>query len=97
MRLAEAEAAGNQSEARKFRVLTDGPHAAELLANLKQRVKETEDKVVFVYLHTKAFSINSIFIESFIIVLRSIINVNLYMYATQTKSWRLNALITNTN
>ena len=45
MKLAEAETAGDQTQARKFRAITDGPRAAELLEDLKQRVKRTEDKV----------------------------------------------------
>lgn len=40
-----AEQAGDERQARKFRSSTDGPKAAEYLANLKERVYKTQDKV----------------------------------------------------
>ncbi len=43
--LAQYEAEGNEREMRKYRSITDGPHAAELLEDLKKRVYETRDKV----------------------------------------------------
>ena len=36
---------GNEREMRKFRSSTDGPHASELLEDLKKRVYSTRDKV----------------------------------------------------
>ena len=43
--LAQYEAEGNEREIRKYRSITDGPRAAELLDDLKKRVYETRDKV----------------------------------------------------
>lgn len=43
--LAQYEAEDNEREMRKYRSITDGPHAAELLDDLKKRVYETQDKV----------------------------------------------------
>ena len=43
--LAQYEAERNEREMRKYRSITDGPHAAELLDDLKKRVYETRDKV----------------------------------------------------
>lgn len=40
-----AEQAGDERQARKFRSSTDGPKAAEYLADLKERVYKTQDKV----------------------------------------------------
>ena len=45
MKLKLAEEAGDERQARKFRSLTDGPKAAEYLADLKRRVHDTKDKV----------------------------------------------------
>lgn len=45
MKLKLAEEAGDERQARKFRSSTDGPKAAEYLADLKTRVQETKDKV----------------------------------------------------
>ena len=45
MKLRLAEEAGDERQARKFRSSTDGPKAAENLAELKARVQETQDKV----------------------------------------------------
>lgn len=44
MKLKLAEEAGEERQARKFRS-TDGPNAAEYLADLKERVYKTQDKV----------------------------------------------------
>jgi len=44
MKLKMAEEAGDERQARKFRVSTDGPKAAEHLADLKARVQETQDR-----------------------------------------------------
>lgn len=45
MKLKLAEEAGEERQARKFRSSTDGPKAAEYLADLKERVYKTQDKV----------------------------------------------------
>lgn len=45
MKLKLAEGAGEERQARKFRSSTDGPKAAEYLADLKERVYKTQDKV----------------------------------------------------
>lgn len=45
MKLKLAEEAGQERQARKFRSSTDGPKAAEYLADLKERVYKTQDKV----------------------------------------------------
>jgi len=45
MKLKMAEEAGDERQARKFRASTDGPKAAEHLADLKARVQETQDRV----------------------------------------------------
>ena len=45
MKLKFAEQAGDERQARKFRSSTDGPKAAEYLADLKERVYKTQDKV----------------------------------------------------
>ena len=45
MKLEEAEKAEDERKARKFRSSTDGPKAAEHLADLKHRIEETKDKV----------------------------------------------------
>ena len=42
---AQYEAEGNEREMRKYRSITDGPYAAELLDDLKKSVYETRDKV----------------------------------------------------
>ena len=46
MKLKLAEEAEDERQARKFRSSTDGPKAAEHLADLKARVQETQDKVI---------------------------------------------------
>ena len=45
MKLKLAENAGDERQARKFRSSTDGPRAAEYLADLKARVEATHDQV----------------------------------------------------
>lgn len=45
MKLQLAEETGDKRQARKFLSSTDGPKAAEFLADLKKRVLETKDKV----------------------------------------------------
>ena len=45
VKLKFAEEAGDERQARKFRSSTDGPKAAEYLADLKERVYKTQDKV----------------------------------------------------
>ena len=45
MKLKLAEEVGDERQARKFRSSTDGPKAAEHLADLKERVYKTQDKV----------------------------------------------------
>lgn len=45
MKLKLAKEAGEERQARKFRSSTDGPKAAEYLADLKERVYKTQDKV----------------------------------------------------
>ena len=45
LKLQLAEEAGDKRQARKFLSSTDGPKAAEFLADLKRRVLETKDKV----------------------------------------------------
>ena len=44
--LAQYEAEENEREMRKYKSITDGSHAAELLNDLKKRVYETRDKVI---------------------------------------------------
>ncbi|XP_041473273.1 TPR repeat-containing protein DDB_G0287407-like [Lytechinus variegatus] len=43
-KLAECITSGDERGQRKFKATSDGPHAAEFLDDLKQRVKKTEDK-----------------------------------------------------
>lgn len=45
MKLKEAQGKGEEREIRKFVASTDGPHAAEMLDDLKQRIAATKDKV----------------------------------------------------
>lgn len=45
MKLKLAENAEDERQARKFRSSTDGPRAAEYLADLKARVEATHDQV----------------------------------------------------
>ena len=53
--LASYETEGNETEMRKYRSITDGPRAAELLDDLKKRVYETRDKVkCYLYLEKSA-------------------------------------------
>ncbi|KAL9984671.1 hypothetical protein ACROYT_G006994 [Oculina patagonica] len=53
MKLRLAEEAGDERQARKFRSSTDGPKAAEYLADLKRRVHETKDKCLAVHMNYK--------------------------------------------
>ncbi|KAM7438385.1 hypothetical protein ABFA07_012098 [Porites harrisoni] len=48
-----AEQAGDERQARKFRSSTDGPKAAEYLADLKERVYKTQDKCLAVHMNYK--------------------------------------------
>ncbi|XP_068711774.1 TPR repeat-containing protein DDB_G0287407-like isoform X2 [Montipora foliosa] len=48
-----AEEAGDERQARRFRSSTDGPKAAEHLADLKVRVQETKDKCLAVHMNYK--------------------------------------------
>jgi len=52
-KLKMAEEAGDERQARKFRASTDGPKAAEHLADLKARVQETQDRCLAVHMNYK--------------------------------------------
>lgn len=53
LKLQLAEEAGDKRQARKFLSSTDGPKAAEFLADLKRRVLETKDKCLAVHMNYK--------------------------------------------
>lgn len=41
-----AQCEGDEKEMRKYKSITDGPHAAEMLDALKKRIYETRNKVL---------------------------------------------------
>lgn len=53
LKLELAENAGDERQARKFRSSTDGPRAAEYLADLKARVEATHDQCLAVHMNYK--------------------------------------------